>query len=166
MVRPINSPAIPHPPHRQPSLPVSSPSTQEAGKPSQHAVGQQAKVAISQAVQGEELPKNIQGKVASALARGLSLDTIINLQEPTEPVVGADPTTDVPVEPVADDVVAEDPVIEDSVVDASQDSPVLTEPTGEPALDADPIELSVTEAPVLESGLTDLLPDDEDSEII
>ena len=184
MVRPINSSSTPHPPHRQVGSPASPQVTPEAGKAPRHAIGQQAKAAVMSAVQGEELPKNIQakaavmsavqgeelprniqGKVASALARGLSLDTIINLQEPSEPSGDTAPITDVTVEPVVDEVVVDEIVIDDSAIDVSIDTSAQAEPAGDAVLEVEPAELPPTDALLSDSELTDLMPDSDDAEM-
>ena len=165
MVRPINSPSTPHPPHRQVGSPASPQVTPEAGKAPRHAIGQQAKAAVMSAVQGEELPRNIQGKVASALARGLSLDTIINLQEPSEPSGDTAPITDVTVEPVVDEVVVDEIVIDDSAIDVSIDTSAQAEPAGDAVLEVEPAELPPTDALLSDSELTDLMPDSDDAEM-
>lgn len=176
MVRPINSPSIPHPPQRPASSVTSPDATQEAAKPSQHAVGQQAKATMLLAVPGEELPKNIHGKVASAIARALPLDTIINLQDISVPAGDDGPEAGLPVEPVpeepivgdpvADEVVIEDPVAEIPVDDGAVETPVLTQLVDELALEIETIELPTAQAPLLDPELTDLVPDDQDAETI
>lgn len=62
----------------------TSSDTPKSNSKSQEAIGHLAKAAILDAAGDSEMPKNVQGKVASALARGLELDTILNLQGPSE----------------------------------------------------------------------------------
>lgn len=94
--------------------PASAPARPEAvarpGK-SDQAIGHQAKRAIADAGAVADLPKNIQGQVASTLARGLSLDSILSLQ-PAQPGPTSEPPTDSP----ADDAVVSDT---DGIADAS-----------------------------------------------
>ena len=63
--------------------PTTANEAQGPGK-SAEAVGHRAKAAIAAASEGQTLPANIQGKVASALARGLPLDSILALQPPAD----------------------------------------------------------------------------------
>jgi hypothetical protein len=70
------------------AMKVAPETAQEASK-KESAPGQQAKAAIAEAREaGTELPKNIQGKVASAIARGIDPQTVFAaLVEPQpEPV--------------------------------------------------------------------------------
>jgi len=137
MVRPVSSSQTPHPASR----PVTSQPTQDVGKPS-HSVGHQAKAAImgmKSAVEGQALPKNAQGKFASAIARGLDPATIMILQDVSAPVDDPAPVTDDPAagDPIADDPIAGDPVVDDPVVDDPVvDDPVVDDPVaGDPVVD-------------------------------
>ena len=117
MVRPIDSSVAPHALNRSASSTASLDATTEVSKPGAHGIGRQAKAAISAVADGRELPKNIQGKVASTLARGLPLETIVSLQEIAEPagdgaampgdpaIVVVDPEVDVlPTDPLDETV--------------------------------------------------------------
>ncbi len=119
MVRPITSSSMPQPPQK----PTQATTTTEVheirpGK-SDDAVGQRAKAAIAPLTEGSELPRNAQGKAASALARGaLSIDALFRLQGAGEPAGDDRP----PVE-------ASD---EASVVDESDEVPVIGDEGEEP----------------------------------
>ncbi len=77
----------------RPEMPSSDQSTPVAGKAS--APGQAAKTMIAEATaNGAELPANIQGKAASAIARGMNMETFFASFMPA-------------VEPPADDVPAD-----------------------------------------------------------
>lgn len=56
-----------------------------AAKPGKSAasVGHMAKAKIAEAASEQAMPANIQGKVASALARGLPVDSLLALQQDT-----------------------------------------------------------------------------------
>ncbi|MCP4073150.1 MAG: hypothetical protein GY742_15650 [Hyphomicrobiales bacterium] len=59
----------------------------EAGVKSAQSVGHMAKAAIQEMGGAIELPNNIQGKIASLTARGLSLDQLFSIQKPDKPPV-------------------------------------------------------------------------------
>ncbi|MDH3740156.1 MAG: hypothetical protein OER56_01045 [Hyphomicrobiales bacterium] len=142
MVRPVTSSNIPHPATR----PAASQPIQDVGK-SSNSIGHQAKAAVAlAAADGQELPKNAQGKFASALARGLDPATILILQDASAPV---DDTV-----PVADDPVAGDPVADDPVVDEPIGDVLLDEPVADPVVD-EPVVDTVADEPVGEVVLDD-----------
>jgi hypothetical protein len=89
--RPVHAPAKAKP---EPTAAEGAP-----GK-SNNAIGQQAKAAISQAGDTAALPKNIQGKVASALARGLSIEALLSIQDSAE--IAETPQPQGPDEPLPD----------------------------------------------------------------
>ena len=74
---------------------------QRPGK-SGDAVGQRAMMDIAKATLGETGPRNIQGEVASALARSLSIDSILALQQPTDAQDAVAPVDVTPVAGAAD----------------------------------------------------------------
>lgn len=86
MVSPVSSAFIP-----QPKL---SPAAADTRGKSSQSVGQQAKAAIAESgMQG--LPSNIQGKVASLIARGLDPTSLLTPPPlpPTDPITKPDDTT-------------------------------------------------------------------------
>lgn len=73
----------PMPPRAEPARPLEG-----QGKPDAFgaaAVGQQAKTAIAGAADPAALPHNIQGKVASSLARGLPIEALLAVQSEASP---------------------------------------------------------------------------------
>ena len=91
--RPVHAPAKAKP---EPTAAEGAP-----GK-SNNAIGQQAKTLISQAGDPAALPKNIQGKVASALARGLSIEALLSIQDSAEITETPQPQEPGPEEPLPD----------------------------------------------------------------
>ena len=102
-------------PHAHAPMKAKAPASPEESAPgkSGDSVGHRAKMAISQAGESADLPKNIQGKVASALARGLSIEALLSIQDsaditeiPQDPEIVAEPAAapSDPVEPLPDPV--------------------------------------------------------------
>ena len=88
-----------------PPAPRAAPTADINGR----AVGKQAKAAIETArADGAELPKNIQGRVASSIARGIDPASLFKAL--ATPPADA-PAGDAPVEEPADPVVADSPDI-------------------------------------------------------
>jgi len=80
----------------------NSPDIPKPNGKSKEAFGQVAKVKIMESVGELDIPKNVQGKVTSTLARGLELDAILNLQGlseaetelPSEPLLQPENSSD------------------------------------------------------------------------
>lgn len=101
MVSAINNSNAMHHTGVQKNVKTPVASSEESGDAKPHGPpGQAAKAAIA-ASQRTDLPANIQGKVASALARGLDVTSLLTLQEITSPDEVAATTED---ETVTEDI--------------------------------------------------------------
>ena len=121
MVSPItSSPGSSHAHSPMKAKAQTSPAETAPGK-SGDAVGHRAKMAISGAGEASDLPKNIQGKVASALARGLSIEALLSIQDSAD---------------IADTAQDQEPLAEPAAAPAD-----VEQPPSEPVdLLADPVE--------------------------
>ncbi len=126
----------------RPEMPPSDRSTPVAGKAS--APGQVAKAMIADAAaNGAELPANIQGKAASAIARGMNMETFFASFMPA-------------VEPPADDVPADG---ESAPPDDAGDG-AIAEPGSEiPAAESDATTGATSLAAPVSDGETTVPPD-------